>query len=99
MIQPISFSGKVYLTGGVTTVAKPEEVSRMQAYANKNNCDIVVMNRDYYIDGTGKYETILVQEDEDCGKNFFDQRVFDFCKNQGFSELPKFKHMVHPKLR
>ena len=100
MIKPITFAGKVYLTGSTERLAKKPEVEQMKAYADKNNCDVVVLDRDYYVDGTGKYETILVQEEDESGRNFYAQKTFDFSpRKQGtINNVPAFRYLPKIKL-
>ena len=100
MIKPISFAGKVHLTGAVERLAKKPEIDQIKAFADKNNCDVVVLDRDYYADGEGKYETILVQEDDETGKNFFAQKTFDFSprKKGTVKDVPAFRFLPKIKL-
>ena len=98
MLSGVSFTGKVFLTGAVANLSKPDEVARMQNFADKNNCDVVVLDRDYYADGAGKYETILVQEDDELGGNLFAQKTFDFVRRKGDDAVPAFRYLPHIKL-
>jgi retron-type reverse transcriptase len=69
----------------------------IKAYADKNNCDVIVLDRDYYVDGSGKYETILVQEDDELGRNLFAQKTFDFVHKGQNMSVPPFRHL--PKIQ
>lgn len=97
MLSGVSFTGKVFLTGAVATMTRQDEVARMQNFADKNNCDVVVLHRDYYADGAGKYETILVQEDDELGRNLFAQKTFDFVHKGQNMSVPPFRHL--PKIQ
>ena len=98
MLSGVSFTGKVFLAGNVNCLSKKNEVARMQEYADKNNCDVVVLDRDYYANGAGKYQTILVQEDDECGVNFFAEKTFDFIKKGDFEKVPIFRNLPCIKL-
>ncbi len=74
----ISFNGKVFLSGSTKHLSKSAEVGYMRAYADKNGCDVIVLNRDYYMDDTGKYDTLIVKENETTGTNNIFTKIFDF---------------------
>ena len=78
MFNTINFKGHVYLTGSTKNLSPKNEISEMKTYADKNNCDVVVINRDYYNGNKGKYTTILVKENNTTGQNQIEKRIFDF---------------------
>ncbi len=80
MINSINFNGNVFLTGSTNKLSSKNEVQKMKNFADKNNCDVVVCNRDYYVDGKGTYETLLVKQDDTTGVNMFAKKTFDFQK-------------------
>ena len=89
MIQKINFSGRVHYVGNTKELSsnKKDERKKLQEYANKTNCDLVVLDRDYYSDGTGIYRTLKVTECKDTGRNMGQKLTFDFlretAKNEG----------------
>ena len=78
MISNVSFKGNVYLTGHTNFNSKKSEVGVIKNYADSNECDVVVLNRDYYSNGTGVYETMVVKQDNITGNNLLYKKVFDF---------------------
>ena len=82
MINKISFSGKVYLCGSTKHLTKEKELKALNKYADRNDCDIVVLNRDYYSDGIGKFSTLIINEDSTTGVNTATPHFFDFKKNK-----------------
>ena len=80
MISKISFAGNVYLCGSTQYLTKGKELKALNKYANKNDCDVVVLNRDYYSDGTGKFSTLIVNENSSTGINTATPHFFDFKK-------------------
>ena len=80
----ISFNGKVYLVGNMRTLSRRNEVNQMRRYAKENDCDVVVFNRDYYMDDTGIYETIISKEDGTTGTNNLFSKIFDFKAKNPF---------------
>ena len=78
MIQPINFTGRVYYMGDTQSYSKHDEMECMQRFANRNDCDIAVLNRSYYIDGTGTYDTIMTKVDPTTGTNMLYAKTFDF---------------------
>ena len=80
MVSNVSFSGNVFLTGSTKEHQKVCEMVRLQKFADKLDSDIVVLDRDYYVDGTGKYTTLVVSTNETTGSNRWNKVVFDFAK-------------------
>lgn len=80
MINSINFTGSVFLAGSTKHLSPKNEVKRLQRYADKKACDIVVYERDSYIGGTGVYSALLVKEDDHTGSNTFAKRTFDMKK-------------------
>lgn len=90
MLSPLAFSGKVHLTTSTKETSRRSEVSKMQEYANKNDCDIVIINRDSVRDDLGKYDTLLIKEDKETGKKTFASKTFDFFKYGLNHVVPEF---------
>jgi len=88
MVGNVSFSGKVLQAGSVAKLSRPSEINKIQKFSNRNNCDVVLIDRDYYIDGTGVYKSILVKEDKKTGKNTFAEKTFDFAVNPKTGSIP-----------
>lgn len=80
MINKISFAGRVFLAGSTKCLTKKSEKKALQSYADKKECDVVVLDRDYYSDGTGKFSTLLVTVDKTTGNNEVKPYTFDFAK-------------------
>ena len=80
MINKVSFMGNVYYLGNTDLMSKnkPNERNFMQEYADDKNCEVVVLDRDYYVDGTGKYKTLTAWVDKTTGQNVFYKALFDF---------------------
>ncbi|MBR2068840.1 MAG: hypothetical protein IJ877_03665 [Candidatus Gastranaerophilales bacterium] len=80
MINNINFNGSVFWAGNTSNrgVCKPDEKRAIAEYALDNNCDVIVLDRDYYADGSGKYTTIAVKQREITGTNEFYGKIFDF---------------------
>ncbi len=78
MISKISFKGDVFLSGSTKSLVKQSELKSMKRYAQFKDCDVVVLNRDYYSNGKGKCETILIKKDNVTGQNNLFTKVFDF---------------------
>jgi len=81
LISSVNFTGKVYQLGNVKKLAKPEEIKKIQKYSDARKVDVMLTDRDYYVDGTGRYTAILMKPDEEFGHNAFAQKIFDFAKN------------------
>ncbi len=86
MISNLSFTGKVYQLGNVKELAKPKEIKKIQKYSDKKGVDVMLTDRDYYVDGTGKYTAILMKPDEKLGHNVFAWKTFDFVKNPSLKD-------------
>ena len=80
MINKLSFSGSVFLCGSTQRTTKNKELKALNKYADKNDCDIVVLNRDYYGGGSGKFSTLLVNEDGKSHINAMTPHFFEFTK-------------------
>ena len=78
----VSFKGKVFLTGSTESFTTREEYKYLKKFAKKEDCDVVVLDRDYYADFTGKVQSILVKTDEITGENNFYAKVFDFKSSE-----------------
>ena len=80
MINNINFNGSVFWAGNTRhqSSLRPNERAAIMEYALDNDCDVVVLDRDYYADDTGKYKTIAVKQREITGTNEFYAKVFDF---------------------
>ncbi len=98
MIGNVSFSGKVLQAGSVAKLSRPSEIRKIQKFSNRNDCDVILTDRDYYIDGTGVYKSILVKEDKLTGKNLFAEKTFDFAINPKAGNIP-IKPEYMPSLR
>lgn len=97
MIKNVSFSGEVFQAGSVKHLSKPKEIKSIQNYANKKDCDVVILSRDYYAGNDGLYNTILVKTDKTTGQNMFAEETFDFVKNprSGVTENnPEYMHQL-----
>ena len=92
MIQRINFMGKVHYVGSTEELSKnkPNERKKLQKYADKNDCDLVVLDRDYYSDGTGIYKTLEVKQCKTTGKNKGRKLIFDCKDNVGKFETKNF---------
>ena len=78
----VSFKGKVFLTGSSESFITRGEYKYLKNFAKKEDCDVVVLNRDYYSDNTGKLDAILVKTNEGTGQNHLFAKVFDFKNAQ-----------------
>ncbi len=78
MINSINFKGNVFLTGSTNNLSSENEVQKMKEFADKNSCDVVVCNRDYYVGDKGVYDTILVKPNDTTGVNMFAKKTFNF---------------------
>lgn len=89
MISNISFTGKVHYLGNTKNYAKNHlsEINAIQNYADENNLDIVVLNKDEYLDNSGFYTTLATRTDSKPGRhNELKQINFDFgCKRRDVS--------------
>ncbi len=74
----VSFNGKVFLAGSTSYLSKKNEIEQLSKYAKRKDCDVLVLDRDYYCDNTGKYQTLVVKEDKTTGANHFYSKIFDF---------------------
>ena len=74
----ISFNGKVYLTGSTDLLATRQELRYLKKFAKQKECDIVVLDKDYYAGETGKYRTLLAKNDAFTGNNRIFAKIFDF---------------------
>ncbi len=74
----VSFNGKVFLAGSTNHLSKRNEIEHLSKYAKRKDCDVIVLDRDYYCDNTGKYQTLVVKEDKATGINHFYSKIFDF---------------------
>ena len=83
MIPPINFMGRVFYAGSTKKRAEghPNEKKELSKYARRNNCDVIVLDRDYYSGDKGKYQTIAVKESDYTGRNLFYKVDFDFQKD------------------
>ena len=88
MIQPINFTGRVYYLGNTKQLSKSSERFCLQDHADVHDCDIVVLNRSYYIDGTGTYDTIMSKVDPGTGTNLLYAKTFDFMHDEKEKEKP-----------
>ena len=77
MINKINFTGRVIWGENVRNLANDNEVNAIKKYAKQNSCDVIVCNRDYYIDDTGAYDCIVLKQNE-IGTNQVIAKVFDF---------------------
>lgn len=75
----ISFNGNVYWRNNTYELAKfhQDEIESITRYANDNECDVYVTDRDYYSSGEGQYETICIPENQ--YKRIF-LKIFDFVQ-------------------
>ena len=80
MFSNVSFSGRLFLAGDIKHQAKKSEVKILRKYADEQDCDVVVLKRSYYSDGTGSYLTKIVHVDKDTGSNLVSDKKFDFKK-------------------
>ncbi len=78
MINKISFAGRVIWANNVRNLSLDSEVNAIREYTMKHDCDVVVCDRDYYMDDTGKYHCIVLKEDPTTGKNLTKMKIFDF---------------------
>ncbi len=76
----INFKGQVFLAGSTKNLSPKNEVKEIQKFATKNDCDVMVYNRDYYINGAGIYQAFLVKEDKHTGQNLVVEKTFNFQK-------------------
>ena len=76
----INFKGQVFLAGSTKNLSPKKEVKEIKKFATKNDCDVVVYDRDYYINGAGIYQAFLVKEDKQTGKNIVIGKTFNFQK-------------------
>ncbi len=74
----VSFNGKVYLTGSTDLLTTKQELKYLKKFAKNKECDVVVLDRDYYAGDTGRYETLLVKNDSFTGNNRVFAKIFDF---------------------
>jgi hypothetical protein len=74
----ISFNGKVYLTGSTNLLTTKKELKYLKKFAKQKDCDVVVLDRDYYAGDTGRYHTLLVKNDPFTGDNRVFSKMFDF---------------------
>ena len=88
MIKNVSFSGRLFLAGSIPHLAKKSEVNELKKIAKGCEYDVVVLNRDYYVDGTGKYDALLVREDKTTGKNILLPKIFDFKSKSDLNVIP-----------
>ena len=61
----------------------------MKQIAKQEDCDIVVLNRDYYRNGAGTYNTLLVKADFVTCANDIYSKTFNFLKPEINKQPPK----------
>ena len=85
----MNLRGNVFLAGSIKRLASYSAVRKMKKYASEKNCDVIVVNIDPYIDGMGKYQTIIVKEGPCMGQNNAWLKTIDFTKDNPFNEDAK----------
>lgn len=74
----INFQGQVFLAGSTKNLSPKKEIKEIKKFAEKNDCDVMVYNRDHYMSGAGIYEAFLVKEDKHTGQNLVVKKTFNF---------------------
>ncbi len=74
----LNFNGKVFWSGSTKTISNTNEKNAINRYAKINDCDVVILNYDYYITNKGMYNAIIVKEDDVTGLNRLYTKTFDF---------------------
>ena len=69
---------KYFLQAAQKNLSPKNEVKEIKKFAEKNDCDVMVYNRDYYMNGAGIYEAFLVKEDKHTGQNLVVEKTFNF---------------------
>ena len=64
MISNVSFAGKLFATGNIPNLAKRGEMFQLKEAAKESDFDVVLLQRDYYSDGTGVYDALIVKTDK-----------------------------------
>ena len=88
MIKNVSFAGRLFLAGGIPHQASKTEVNQLKKIAKDSEYDVVVLKRDYYVDGTGVYDALLVREDVTTGNNIVLPKTFDFKSKSDLNVFP-----------
>lgn len=95
MISNVSFTGKLFATGNIPNLAKKGEIFQLKQAVKESDFDVVLLQRDYYSDGTGVYDALIVKTDKHTGKNIVEKKEIDFKKFSNYKEL---KYMdISPK--
>ena len=87
MISNVSFAGKLFATGNIPNLAKRGEMFQLKEAAKESDFDVVLLQRDYYSDGTGVYDALIVKTDKHTGKNLVEKKEIDFKKISNYKEL------------
>ncbi|MBQ9245334.1 hypothetical protein IJ182_03600 [bacterium] len=85
----VNFNGKVYLAGSTRLLSPNDEVKQLKQFAKKADCDVVVLNRDYYRNGAGTYNTLLVKSDLVTGANDIYSKTFNFINPEINNKKPQ----------
>ena len=73
-----SFKAHIYTPGCIKQTIKPYEKKFFTRYAKENKCDVLLLNRNFYNDGIGIFDTIIVKPDKNTKSIIVDYRKFDF---------------------